>query len=132
MKQILHKELSYKLTGLFFKIHKDLGRFCREKQYSDALEQQLKISLYNYQREIEINTLKENSPKGNKVDFILENKIIIDLKAKPFVTKEDYQQMQRYLQSSGLELGIIINFRPVFLHPKRILNTKLFHLEHSD
>ena len=127
MKHLIHKELSYKLNGLFFKVHKKLGRFCRERQYANELEQLLKQSGLRYQREIEIASIQVDSPKGNKADFIVENQIIIDLKAKPFVTKEDYQQMQRYLQSAGLELGLIVNFRKTYLKSNRILNTKLFH-----
>jgi GxxExxY protein len=126
MKKILYPELSYKLTGLCFKVHKELGRFCREKQYSDRLEQLLKESSILYQREYDLGNLDSKNLKGNKVDFLIENKIILEVKTKKFITKEDYNQMQRYLQSSGLELGIIVNFRNTYLKPKRILNTKLF------
>ena len=55
-------------------------------------------------------------------DFIIEDKIIIDLKAKTFITKEDYFQMKRYLVSYGKKLGLIINFRQRYLYPKRILS----------
>jgi hypothetical protein len=43
------------------------------------------------------------------------------MKAKPFILKDDYGQMQRYLQALNLELGIIYNFRDRYLKPKRIL-----------
>jgi GxxExxY protein len=131
MKKILYPELSSKLTGLCFKIHKELGRFCREKQYSDRLEQLLKESSILYQREYDLGNLDSKNLKGNKVDFLIENKIILEVKVKKFITKEDYNQMQRYLQNSGLELGIIVNFRNTYLKPKRILNTKL-HSDNSD
>lgn len=123
MSEILHKELSYVLTGLFFTIHKELGRFCREKQYSDRFEQLLVESNFNYKREFEINKLKDDSPGGNRVDFLIDNKIIIDFKAKNFITKEDYYQMQRYLYGANLELGMIVNFRQPHLKPKRVLNS---------
>jgi len=42
--------------------------------------------------------------------------------AKRIITKEDYQQMQRYLKGAQLELGLIINFRDMYLKPKRVLN----------
>ena len=132
MGHLVYKELSYLLTGLFFKIHKKLGRFCREIQYCDTLEYYLKETGVIYEREMEIKKLNTNSPKGNRIDYLIEQKIIVDIKAKPFITKEDYRQMQRYLQSSNMELGMIVNFRNVYLKPKRILNTKLFHSEHSD
>ena len=40
---------------------------------------------------------------------------------KNFITKEDYYQMQRYLKAANLKLGLIVNFRTTYLHPKRIL-----------
>lgn len=117
--KIVYPELSYKLTGICFRLHRQLGRFCREIQYGNGLEELLKDSRISYKREYEITS-------GNKVDFLIEDKIILDLKAKKFILKDDYFQMQRYLQSSGKELGLIVNFRSVYLKPKRVLNTKLF------
>jgi len=58
----------------------------------------------------------------NIPDFIIDNKIVVDLKNKDFITKEDYFQIQRYLQSCGKKLGLIVNFRQKRLYPKRILN----------
>lgn len=113
-------------------MHKQLGRFCRERQYCDTLEEWFKNKKVVYQREIEIKSFQNKSPQGNRVDFLIENKIIVDIKAKQYITKDDYYQMQRYLQSSGLELGLLVNFRTLYLKPKRILNTQLFHLGLSD
>ena len=119
---IIHKELSYKITGLCFKVHNKLGRFCREKQYSDSLEQLLQEKNINYQREFDLKNTGIDPLMGNRVDFLIENTVIIDLKAKKFITKEDYNQMQRYLNSAKLKLGLIINFRNTYLKPKRIIN----------
>ncbi|OGE81244.1 MAG: hypothetical protein A3H72_01325 [Candidatus Doudnabacteria bacterium RIFCSPLOWO2_02_FULL_48_8] len=58
----------------------------------------------------------------NKLDFLIESIIALEVKAKQFVTKEDYYQIQRYLVSSGLKLGIIVNMRRYYVQPKRILN----------
>lgn len=130
MIKLLHPELSYKVTGLCFQVQKELGRFCREKQYADRLEQKIKELGLLYQREFEIKNLAPNSPKGNKVDFLIENKMILETKAKRFVTKDDYFQTQRYLQSADLELGLIVNFRSSYLKPKRVLNSN--YSGHSD
>ncbi len=137
MNNIIYPKLSYYITGLCFRVHKELGRFCREKQYADRLEKLLKEGKFRYQREIEISKLKEGSSEGNRVDFIVENKIIVDVKAKKFITKEDYYQMQRYLKNADLELGLIINFNNVYLKPKRVLNSAYSgysdaHSGHSD
>ena len=63
--------------------------------------------------------------RRNIPDFIIEDKIIVDLKAKRIINKDDYYQMRRYLIAFNKELGIIINFREYYLNPKRILNSKI-------
>ncbi len=118
---IVEPELSYKLTGLFLRIHKEHGRYYREKQYGDILEAHLKNEGINYKREVPISLENKYS---NFVDFIIEDKIIIELKSKPFIVKSDYFQTRRYLNSAGMELGLIVNFRERILKPKRILNPK--------
>ncbi len=115
-------DLSYKINGLCFNVHNELGRFCREKQYSDKFEEILKLNKISYKREYKINKL--DFPEGNVVDYIIEDKIILDLKAKKFITKEDYYQMLRYLKAANLQLGLIINFRNTYLKPKRVINSK--------
>ena len=71
-RQILLKELSYKITGLCFQVHNKLGRFCREKQYADRLAEYLKTTKISFKREIEITPIESNSPFGNRIDFILK------------------------------------------------------------
>lgn len=130
MTRIIEKDLSFKIVGLCFQTHKILGRFAREKQYADKFEDLLKVNQIHYLREPEIKNLKTGSPKGNRPDFIIEKTVIVDFKAKNFVNKEDYYQMQRYLVSAYMELGLIINFRAYRLSPKRILNSS--YSGHSD
>ncbi|MFA5318517.1 MAG: GxxExxY protein [Patescibacteria group bacterium] len=122
--KIVYKDLSYKIVGLCFKAHDILGRFCREKQYCDILENLFKQEKIKYEREKNLDIiLGESKIGGNRVDFIIEDKILFDAKAKNFITKEDYRQMKRYLQATGLKLCIVINFREISLKPKRILNS---------
>lgn len=120
-KEIVYPELSYRINGLCYQVHNKIGRFCREKQYGNELEKLLKENSITYQREYKLDKLSEEAG-GNIVDFFIEGKLLVDLKAKKFITKEDYYQMLRYLQSSGLKLGLIINFRNTYLKPKRIIN----------
>lgn len=121
--KILHPELSYLVTGLCYKIHNDLGRYRSEKQYADALEALLKKESINYSREAALPpSFIGEGKRRNIPDFLVEDKIIVDLKTKRFISKEDYYQIKRYLSSYNKELGIIINFREYRLKPKRILN----------
>ena len=58
----------------------------------------------------------------NKIDFIIDNKILLEIKAKKFFEKTDYFQAMRYLTSFNKRLCIVVNFHQKHLTPKRILN----------
>jgi len=122
--ELIYEDLTYKINGVCFKAHRDLGRFCRERQYGDKLELLFKEAGVAYKRECEIQDFNKSSPAGNKADFLIESKIILEVKAKKFITKEDYFQMLRYLEAANLQLGLIVNFRNTYLKPKRIINSK--------
>ena len=124
-KNILYPELSYKICGFCFYIHNKLGRYRNEKQYGDAFEELLKENKVKYVREKPLlPSFKGEKERRNIPDFIVEDKIIIELKTKPMILKEDYFQMRRYLISHNKDLGLIVNFRQKYLYPKRILNKR--------
>jgi len=113
--KLLYEDLTYQLNGLFFKVHGLLGRFAREKQYCDSLEEIFKSSGVEYKREFALGNT------GNRFDFVIEDKIIIEVKVKDFIGDTEYSQLKRYLDRSGMELGILVNFRDERLTPKRVL-----------
>ncbi len=124
--KMVYPDLSYKICGFLFCVHNELGRYRNEKQYGDFLEEVLKKNQISYDREKELlPSFDGEVERRNIVDFIIEDKIVLELKAKPFIGKEDYFQTKRYLISSGKKLGIIVNFRQKFLNPKRVLNSNL-------
>jgi GxxExxY protein len=114
-KKIIYPELSYQLTGILFSVHNELGNYGREKQYGDLLEQKLKEANLNFKREIYIGNT------GNILDFIVDDKIALELKTTRLILKEHYRQIQNYLQQTGLKLGFLVNFRDEFLKPRRII-----------
>lgn len=122
--KVLFRKLSYQLTGIFFNVHNQLGRFRNEKQYDDGIEQELKKQNIAFKREYILSSSFQGEESGrNKVDFLIENAVIIEIKAKRVLTKDDYYQMKRYLVATNKELGILINFRQKYLMPKRVLNS---------
>jgi GxxExxY protein len=121
-KDIIERELSYQLMGMFFRIHRELGRFCRERQYSDALEIELRQSKLPYEREKAYLVAGRYS---NRADFVVDGRIIIELKTRPFLHDDDFSQMKRYLQSSGIRLGLVVNFRSIYINPRRVLNPSM-------
>lgn len=127
--KVVYKKLSYKINGLLFKVHKDLSRYRNEKQYGDYFEQLLKDEKIRYIREFKFIDNKFGQGKVRCVcDFIIEDKIIIEFKAKDHITKEDYYQVKRYLLTLDLKLAIIVNFRQPRIVPKRILNEQKINL----
>ena len=118
---IVEKELSYKLGSVFFDVHNESGRFCRERQYADLLAHKLQEKGLHFIRELPITVAGR---KSNFADFVVENRIIVEVKAVPFIGKEEYYQVMRYLEAMDLELGLVVNFSNRYLKPHRVLNPK--------
>lgn len=127
MKQeLIFKDLSYTITGILFEVQNELGRYCNEKQCGDLFEKKLKEYSMYYEREkiLPISFVGEKSNR-NKVDFIIDKKIIIELKCKRILMREDYYQLRRYLKAFNLKLGLLVNFRDRYLKPRRVLNSEV-------
>ncbi|PIR38174.1 MAG: GxxExxY protein [Candidatus Zambryskibacteria bacterium CG10_big_fil_rev_8_21_14_0_10_42_12] len=121
MEKVIYPQLSYSLTGILFKVHNELGQYAREKQYGDLLESYLKEACISYKRELNL------GDSGNILDFVIDNKIILELKAVRVITGESFRQVQNYLQQSHLKLGILVNFRAKYLKPARVLRIDGLH-----
>ncbi|MDE1974889.1 MAG: GxxExxY protein [Patescibacteria group bacterium] len=120
--KILHKDLSYKVCGFCFKAHNELGRFRNERSYGDRLERLFSSSGVSFEREKSLPVSFDGEKPGRNIpDFIIDGKLILDIKAKRMIEKADYYQMKRYLAASKLRLGLIVNFRQKYLSPKRVL-----------
>lgn len=119
--RVIFPELSYALVGICFNVHNDLGRYAREKQYGDEIERGLRRAGLAYSRELAV------GDTGNIMDFLIQDKIALEIKAKRSIAREDYFQVQRYLQASGAKLGILVNFRDHHLKPLRVvrIDTKM-------
>jgi GxxExxY protein len=122
---VIYPELSYKITGILFDVHNSLGRYCREKQYGDLIESLLRESEIKYEREKPLPLPQIKNTSTNKADFLIEDKVVIELKAKSFITRDDYAQMNRYLEASGYQLGLIVNFRSKYLKPVRVIRSNV-------
>ena len=122
-KQIILADESYKLMSLLFEIHNKLGPIYKEKNYQDAIEEILKRENIFYEREKLIKLNFENLEVSNFFsDFVIDNKILLEVKTSKFIIQEDIRQVLRYIKSANLPLGIIANFRRKKLEYKRLIN----------
>lgn len=120
---LVYAGLSYKITGLLFEVHNELGIYCNEKQYADLFEAKLRENNYKHEREKILPESFQGEKFGrNRIDFIIEDKVVIEFKYKRVINKQDFYQLMRYLVALNKKLGFIVNFRAKYLTPKRVLN----------
>ena len=123
--KLIYEELTYGVNGILFRVAKNLGQHKNEKQYGDAIEYELQKAGLRYEREKVLPAAFEGEKNGrNKIDFLIEDILILEIKAKPFITREDYYQTMRYLKAAHKKLAILVNMRRRTIVPKRILNSE--------
>jgi GxxExxY protein len=108
---LLFEKESYEIRGAAFEVYKKLGCGHKETVYQKALEITLKNKKLQVDREKQLPVYFDNKKVGVYVPDIVVNKvIIIELKAKPFVSNQDIDQFWHYLTSTNYQLGFLINF----------------------
>lgn len=111
--------------GILFSVQNELGNRYQEKYYQRAIEQGLKDSNLQFQKEIEVDLMFNGKRIGKYfLDFLIENAIILEVKTVPYLRPKDFKQVLAYLVSRNIELGILANFRTDTLTYKRILNSR--------
>lgn len=125
MPKIVQKELSYKVVGILFSVHSQLGNRYQEKYYQRAIEEAFKENNIKFKKELKVD-LRYNDKKIGKyfIDFLIEEILILEIKAVPRLGPKDFSQVLAYLVANNIELGILTNFRAESLIYKRILNSK--------
>lgn len=123
MTELLYKDLSYKLTGLIYEIDNTIGYGQSEKTYGDSFEKLLKREKIDYQREIYFPiSIDGEIVKKEFFDFLIEGKIIVELKVSDQNYKKACTQIFQYLKSSDKKLGLIFRFTKDGVRVKRIPN----------
>lgn len=120
---LIFPELSYKILGASFNVANSLGVGLSERDYGNALSVELARQKLQFSREVFIPVEYGGKMIGRYfADFVIENKIILELKV---ITKLGYghiEQLLPYLRASGLKLGILIYFTKNGVRYRRVLN----------
>jgi len=125
-KNLLYPELSYKIQGCVYNIANKYGKGLKEMIYQKALAEELEKAGLKFKEQERINIYSIDS--GNKLgtyvpDFLIEDKIILEIKASDFTTKNDSSQQVSYLKASQYEVGYLVNFGTPELFMKRSIYT---------
>ena len=123
MTDLIYKEENYKIIGICMEVHRNLGKGFLEIVYKDALEYEFKKNNipYNRERAYEISYKEITLPHKYFADFLVYEKIILEVKAVNGIIDEFIKQTLNYLAASKCKLGMIVNFGEDSLEYKRIV-----------
>ena len=108
---LLHKDLSDKLLKTFFDVYNELGYGFLEKVYQNALHLELKNRGLHVEAQKQIKVFYKTYEVGEYYpDLIVNDSIILELKAAEFLVEEHEWQLLNYLRSTNIEVGFLLNF----------------------
>ncbi len=120
---LIYKEESYRIIGLCMEAHGILGKGHSELVYKDALEYEFSVNQIPFSREKSYKIQYKDIilPRRYNADFVVYDKIILELKAIESLTNGHIKQTLNYLAASKLKLGLLINLGEDSLAHKRII-----------
>jgi GxxExxY protein len=123
MKPFLYKQETFDIIGAAMEVHNELGCGFLEAVYQEALELEFKHRKIPYIREahIEIYYKEQLLKKHYEADFFCYDNVIVELKALSALTSEHEAQLLNYLKSTGVTVGLLINFGKERLEYKRMV-----------
>lgn len=122
-KDLLYPDLSYKIIGCAFDVYNSLGSGHHEKYYQKALCEAFSEKGLKYQEQVNFPLRYRQKIIGRKLlDFLIENKIVVEIKKGERFSKTHIDQVIDYLKISNLKLSILINFGSQGVAFKRIIN----------
>ena len=123
--QYPHSELTGKIIGCAMEVHRILGNGFQEVIYQRALGLEMTQQGLSFNREYEMKIFyKEVEIGTRRVDFFVEEKVMLELKAVIKLEDIHLAQAINYLEAYGLELGLLINFGARSLQFKRLANPR--------
>ena len=120
-----YSEETGKIIGLAMEVHRQLGNGFREVIYQRALQIEFSRSFIDFEREFEMPVRYKGDQIGTRrVDFLIDKKISVEIKAVIKLEPVHFAQAINYLEAYNLEVGLLINFGARSLEFKRLINTK--------
>ena len=120
---LLYAEESFKINGAIYEVHKALGPGLLEKVYQEALEKELKLQGIPFEREKSFTITYKGEELEQKyiADFVIYDKIVVELKAVEELLPVHKAQVINCLALTGYKLGLLVNFNALQVKPERIV-----------
>jgi len=136
MQNTVLDEISYLTRGAIFAVYNYFGPGLLENIYERALLMELKARGLSAQSQVPVNVsyMNEDLGLGYKLDVLVEEQIIIELKSVECLLPCHYKQLQTYLNLSGLSLGFLVNFNTddIQANIRRVVSKHFNQAEHVD
>lgn len=124
MAEMKYKDITEKIIGASFQVHSFLGNGFQEVIYQRALAWEMRQAGLEFAREIEQDIYYKDLPEPigrRRADFVVENKVLVELKARIQLEDAHLAQALNYLKAYKLEVGLLINFGSKSLTFKRLV-----------
>ncbi len=119
---IIYPELSYQIMGAIFEVHKELGPGFLESVYKKALIEELSQRGLRVTTEKVIDLMYKNKKIGiHRLDLVVDDKVVIEIKAVEWFSVHHKSQIISYLKASGYKLGILVNFSKSKVEFRRVV-----------
>ncbi len=123
MGKLLYEDLTYRIRAVLYEVHKTLGPGFREETYKLATLAEMRCRNIKTAREVEIEVkFKGETIDRYRLDIVVDDKVILELKAVEELHPRHNAQLLSYLKASGLRLGLLVNFGSNKLEIIRVIN----------
>jgi len=115
--------LSNQIIGAAIKVHKELGPGFLESIYDEALKVELSKNELDFASQMEVQIEYLGVPVGlHRLDLLVQNEVIVELKAVKELADIHFAQLRSYLKSTGMKVGLLLNFSKPTLEVRRVVN----------
>jgi GxxExxY protein len=122
MDRILYEDLSYLTLGAALEVHRTLGPGFLEHVYEEALAHELSLRGIPFKRQVPLLVkYKEKQVGEYRADYIIDGRIILEIKAAASLISAHDAQAHHYLTATGLRLAILLNFGTKSLQIRRVI-----------
>lgn len=111
MEDLLFSDTTYKIRGAAFEVYNHLGYGHKETIYQKSLAKEFDKRGIRYQKEASLDVVYKEIKVGQYIpDFLVENKVVVELKSLEFLPQSCISQLTNYLKGTNYHVGLLINF----------------------